>query len=335
MRSKKDALSVLFNKNTTKKLPIETIRSIWSTFKYLKVIASLVGIEFYDTETKLLRAISIGYTLLMFCVSLLFAVQINIFANTKMMEHFNSISKTVYMIQYYLGFFTLMSVYYQAFFHRHNWRRVEKYLVRIEKIFHLHLDSVHFRKVGILCQYLFIEVVLFTVIIFGLYLARCVESGTTIPLEIIATYFSTIYPIIVTYLTMCKFLNLCWVLHAMFRSLGECCTKLCLKREASQLDNQLNFGLFIVIKECPTADQFYMKQLKMISQIYGMLFNAIELLNIIFGMSNLTTVAQCSISVIGQLFLIFKLLMKGKADDLNEFIDEILCWLFFFVAIYD
>lgn len=312
--------------------------SVLHSFNHLNIVTSIFGIHFYHSKiNKILEKMSIIYTSLMCCITLTFPLYKDYVFKKFPVNHHNRdpLTKFIYHIEYYLGYFTIMSIYYQIFFHWKMMKCIIKQIEKIEKLFFLHLTSVYCRqKITNLRQLIYIQLIFTFVVIFGYFTTICYHTRVADVRVVIGEYLITINPMVLTYLTLCKFLNLSWVLHAKFQALNKYCNQLSiagskLNNIPKLLENKnqlLSMGLFIVINECPTPNQIYMKKLKVISRIYEMLYDTIFMINNLFGFSNLLTVAQASISVTCHLFLIFKLLMKAKSDDIDDhFLFGIIC----------
>lgn len=303
----------------------KTNSTVLNTFNHLNIINCIFGINFYQSKgNKILEKLSIIYTSLMLCITLTLPFYKDVVFQNYPVNHHNKnpLTRIIFHIEYYLGYFTIISIYYQIIFHWNTIKLIINEISKIEKLFYQHLNSVYSnQKINNLRQLIYIQLLFILVAIFGYFATLCYHSRAKNFIVIIMEYLVTINPMVLTYLTLCKFLNLSWMLHAKFQALNKYLQRqLCIRKNNEFLKNNdknqlLMMGLFIVVNECPTPNQIYMNKLKIICRIYDRLYCTISLMNDAFGLTNLMTVGQASISVTCHLFVIFKLLLKTKSSD--------------------
>ena len=213
------------------------------------------------------------------------------------------VSHSVNSIQQMLSFIVLASIYYQTLFHKSHIHQIFTLLTKTDEQF-LQLNT-SFRYENFLRKVYF-EIVFVFLYIYGAFAFFIVHFGVYRVDEWVYELFSAINPMVLTNLTLLTFINFCWHIKSKFSTLRLLLNDLC------QFDSQMDECDVWKVKSVHDTTTIVFKELKKIARIYELLYETVQTLNKIFGVSNLASLALLSISLTCHVFLLFKVLTENS-----------------------
>lgn len=198
----------------------------------------------------------------------------------------NAISQSVNAIQQILGFSVILSIYYQTLFRKKDVNKVLKLISKSDQQLQK-LNQISQQKAfGIK---ILIEAIVVVLYAYGTYILFSIHYKVTSYKLLIIEYFSAINPILLMYLVLLMFINFCWHLKKKFNHL-----KIVMQNLVMSNKRPHNTDEIWAIKAQNESTPILFNQIQMIAKTYETLFDTVNLLNRIFGMSNLASIGECA-----------------------------------------
>lgn len=296
-------------------------------FLPLNIISSVFGISYlHETKSKSLQIFSKLYTLTV-CTVLFVSFLYRISSVLPQFCQPDAVSTSVMGIQEILATFVVTTIYYQVLFNQNQFRSVQNLISTADTRFsmlNIRFPSKNFERkifievttvIGFICMAFIFFVVYYKVHSIGL---------------ILLEFFSSIAPMVVIILNLMIFSDMAWLIRNRFRMLKHFLVDVCAVGTLIADESNIEVWKVKLTRETPSGLH---RELNRIAKIYELLFCAVNHLNDIFGLSNLTSMgkfyvrsidlsaiakmfskfiaALFSITLTCHLFLLFKLLTEN------------------------
>lgn len=280
--------------------------SIREPFQPLGIACDLFGVTLfrYNCKSKVIQVFSSVYTILIFSIFLPIILY-RIGYVTPTLCQSNAVAQSVIGIQQILGMLVIVAIYFQVVFYKSDMKHIFQLFLSIDKAFNqlnIKFDYRRFRwKIKI-------EVAIVIGFIYGSFLYFLMYYRVQAMFSVILEFFTSIQTILLIYLVLLIFINFGWHIRNKFIALKSLLVDVCAIETLIGCDAD-DLWKVKLIQETP---QVVFCEIRKIAQIYEMLFKTINLLNRIFGLSNLATMALLGISLTCHLFLLFKTLTENS-----------------------
>lgn len=260
--------------------------SMAQLFLPLNIISSVFGISFlHETKSKSLRILNKLYTLTVFTV-LLVSFLYRISSVSPQFCPPDAVSTSVMGIQQIFATFVVTTIYYEVLFNQNQFRNVQNLISMADTqftILNIRFPPKHFERKIFIQVIAVIGFICFAFIFFVIYYK--VQSIGLILLEL----FSSIDPMVVIILNLMIFSNMAWLIRNRFRMLKHFLVDVCAVGALIADESNIEVWKVKLTRETPNGLH---RELNRIAKIYELLFCAVNHLNDIFGLSNLTSMGK-------------------------------------------
>lgn len=194
----------------------------------------------------------------------------------------NAVSRSVNGIQQILGYGVVVTIYYQTLFRKTEIQMVMQLLSRSDQEL-AQLNAVIDAKAFV--RKIWAEVIITFAFGYGAFVLFSIHYEVTTFNMLVFEFYSAINPWVLTNLVLLTFINFCWHIKNKLNRLKTILTQLG-KFDISQL---VGDDVWTVNTNFNTTNIMF-GQIKRIARIYGTLFDAVNVLNRVFGLSNLTSI---------------------------------------------
>lgn len=251
-------------------------------FLPFEIPCNIFGVTVTSTpQCKLINLLSHVYTVLHFLVSLMLSLYRIGYIEPQFCQS-NAISQSINGIQQILGLIVMVSIYYQTLFRKSDVRKMLKLLSQSDKQL-LQLNSTIEQKtfrVKIL-----IESMTVFVYAYAAYIFFAIRYNVTSFKLLVIEFVSAINPVVLTHLVLLIFVNFCWIIKNKFHILKV------ILRAIIRSDSQQNKEDEIWIEHNPNSCiRVVFDRIKFVAKTYETLFDTVNVLNRIFGLSNLASI---------------------------------------------
>lgn len=208
----------------------------------------------------------------------------------------NAVSRSVNGIQQILGYGVVVAIYYQTLFRKTEIQMVMQLLSKSDQEL-AQLNAVIDAKV--FARKIWAEVILTFTLGYGAFVLFSIHYEVNTFNMLVFEFYSAINPWVLTNLVLLTFINFCWHIRDKLDRLRTILTELG-KFDTSQFVGE---DVWTVNTNFNTTNIMF-GQIKRIARIYGTLFDAINVLNRVFGLSNLTSIGT-------KIVYIFKIELKN------------------------
>lgn len=259
--------------------------SIFLLLRPINGILCVFGISHFSVKkSRLVRVVHLFYTwtvLTVFIGSFLYRIS-NV---PPALCQPNAVAHSVMEIQQILSTIVLITIYYQVIFYEEKFNHLKLLMSLAEDallMLNNNLPSEHLMT-KILCEVIFLTIYIYVSFILFVIFYK-VEKIEFMLLEL----FSSINPMFVINLNLMTFVNLAWFTRDRFQILK------CVLIDACKFDLSVVTDPNEALKAtliCQTPNELR-NEFKKISQAYELLFNMINILNEMFGYSNLASMGK-------------------------------------------
>lgn len=256
-----------------------------SYFRPLYWTCQLFGISVISlTSNKVLRVLKLCYSLINMCFMIGYTIYCIGFVPSKF-GHQNAVSVSVQNMQQIMGITVLFFIYYQVIL----------YKPKIDKIFNIFTKiDLEFQYLNIQFNYkkferkIIIELIFAVLFIYGLFFVLMSHYELNYFDSIISEYIINIHPIFLIDIVLLTFINFCWHIKCKLTALKLLLVDLSRIDEKSMIERDKIWKIKFV-QETP---KLFIREIRIIAAIFEMLFKAVNILNNIFGFSNLMTMGE-------------------------------------------
>lgn len=253
-------------------------------FHPLNVICILHGISLlnYFYRSKIHRIICNVYSGILAIVCLIVSLYRLLYVAPRFSQS-NAVAHSVLGIQQILNTIVILMIYYQVFSYKFDIRNVFQLISAIDREFLKLNIRFAYKSFG---RKILFEVVFIVCFIYGSFVFFSVyyevDDGNSLLLEL----FSFVIPILLVNLTLLTFVNFGWCINVKFKKLKLFLVDLCAIDSIVANDEIWKVKL---IRETPRV---FFVELKKIAEIYELLYEAVNRLNYVFGLSNLSSMGK-------------------------------------------
>lgn len=265
---------------------IKTPFKIITYFRPLEIACNIFGASVTSFRQRgFIIYLSIAYTVIQAVISL--GLTLYRIANIKpQFCQQNAVSQSVNGIQQILGLGVVATIYYQTLFRKADVRSVLNILSKSDQEF-LQLNTILKHKVfGVK---IVIETVFVVLYAYAAFILFAVHYNVTELRMLVFELFSAINPLVLANLVLLMFINFCWHIRNKFAKLREILEEF-VRYDSAHLESEDIW----TIKGNSGTSKILFNQIQRIARIYESLFDAVNVLNRIFGLSNLTSIGNIS-----------------------------------------
>lgn len=280
-------------------LPLESV------FKSINFISNLLGISLIiQSKSRFINMTYRSYTIVLLTlatISLYFSI-----INVPQLSLDYPIPHSVNWIRRIFGFITIASLFWQALVYSTEKLKIISILNQVNGMFSTQFDiQFSYRKIYWIING---QLLLIFIFLFGLFGLMCWHYELSDYEWIAFEYLVGMHPTVLMCLNQLKVIHVISIINSKFNGLNV------ILLEWDRFDKKIRAASrkIFKIKEVQVATNSMIivqyGDLKKIAEIYEMLFEAIELINKVFGLSNLTSISFVSVSLIGQILLLARIL---------------------------
>lgn len=257
-------------------------------FRSIHIISSVFGISYFQQlHSNSRKFASVAYSMAIFIVfvaSFLYRI-LNI---SPMLCNANAVSYSVVGIQQILGTIAIVLIYYQVLFYKSQFAYLLELVTLIEHEFVQLNIQFTYKRFAMKILFEIIVVIAFVYLSFAFFVIYYkVWDIRLIALEL----FVSVNPMLAVTINLMTFINVIWFIRNGFQHVKYFLTDLC-AIESLLTDGRSNEVWTVKLMiQIPCGLFFKYKQ---ISRIYEFLYEMTNLLNTIFGLSNLASMGKCS-----------------------------------------
>lgn len=264
---------------------LKSSSKIATLFRPFEIPCNIFGVTVTSfSHRKLTNLLSCAYTLLHLTLS----TMLTLYRIGNVEPQFcqpNAISQSVNGIQQILGLAVMLSIYYQTLFRKADVQRVLKLLQQSDQQL-VQLNAILKQKAfGVK---IVIEAVVVVLYAYGAFVLFAVRYNVTSVRLLVVEFISAINPLVLTHLVLLMFVNLCWHVRNKFQKL-----KIILREIVDNNNKQQSGKDAVWTVQTPNGSaRVVFQQVQLIAKTYETLFDTVNMLNRIFGLSNLTSIGE-------------------------------------------
>lgn len=261
------------------------LSDIRTYFRPLYWICQLFGISIISmTTNRTLKYCKFGYSIINVCCLAGYTVYSVGYMPLKF-GHQNAVSVSVHSMQQIIGLFVILFIYYQVIRYKTKIDKVFQILENIDGEFHQLNIKFNYKKFS---RKILIESIFVILFIYGLFALLVRHYCVTDTGLIVFEYFLNIHPILLINLVLLTFINFCWVIRSKLKTMRRLLT------DFSRIDDnaRAETDQLWKVKFIQETPKIFIREIRIIANVFEMLFKTVNILNSVFGLSNLSTMGK-------------------------------------------
>lgn len=274
---------------------------IYETFRPLHFMCAMFGVCWCFFQSRVRRALNLIHSLLMFSAFIV-SIFYHIGYVTPLFSSQNSIAYSVLATQQLLEASVIATIYYQVIFHKPQMAKIVETMTLIDTDFaqmKIDVKSDSFR------WQIMSEVISLVVAIHLTFLGFCFAFEVDSMLKTTLELFSVFYPFLVIESVLLFFINITKFIRDKFKKIQY------VLRDLFDISRRHFDDEHDQMKMFHIKTEHFFSEIKFVASIYDQLFQTVNCLNQMFGLSNLMTMSLLGITLTCHLFLLLKMLMEN------------------------
>lgn len=263
---------------------IKTPLKIIGYFRPLEIVCNIFGASVTSIrQRQFIVYLSIVYTIIHAIIS----IGLTFYRIANIKPHFcqqSAISQSVNGIQQILGLGVVATVYYQTLFRKADVQKVLKILLKSDQEL-LQLNAI--LKYKVFGVKIVIETIFVVLYAYAAFIIFAVHYNVSDLRMLAFEFVSAINPMVLGNLVLLMFINFCWHIRNKFAKLREILENF-VRHDSGHGKND---EIWTIKAKIGTSKVLF-NQIQRIARIYESLFDAVNVLNRIFGLSNLTSIGN-------------------------------------------
>lgn len=258
---------------------------IRSYFRPLYWTCQLFGISVMSlASNKVFRVLNLCYSLINMCFVIGYTIYCIGFVPSQF-GHQNAVSVSVQNMQQIMGITVLFFIYYQVILYKSKIEKIFNIFTQIDLEFQLLNIRFNYKKFE---RKIIIELVFVVLFIYSLFFVLRSHYEINYLDSIISEYITNIHAIFLIDIVLLMFINFCWHIKCKLTTIKLLLLDLSGIDETSMIERDEMWKIKFV-QETP---KLFIREIRIIATIFERLFKTVNILNNIFGFSNLMTMGE-------------------------------------------